>query len=90
MMKMYEGVLSKEKAKEFVDQIFNKFDSDNSGEIDFKVCCNLNLSHRAQFNIEMWVLCPLYMQFFQPVSISIRNKVLNKLVRQKVVVYAQR
>ena len=38
MMKMYEGVLSKEKAQEFVDQIFSKFDSDNSGEIDFKVC----------------------------------------------------
>ena len=38
MMKMYEAVLSQEKAQEFVDQIFKKFDSDNSGEIDFKVC----------------------------------------------------
>ena len=81
MMKMYEGVLSKEKAKEFVDQIFNKFDSDNSGEIDFKVCCNLNLFHRAQFKIEKWVLSSLYMQLFQPVSISITNKVLNKLIQ---------
>ena len=39
MMKMYEAILSQEKAKEFVDQIFKKFDSDNSGEIDFKVRC---------------------------------------------------
>ena len=36
MMKMYEAVLSQEKAKEFVEKIFNQFDSDNSGEIDFK------------------------------------------------------
>ena len=40
MMKMYEAVLSQEKAKEFVEKIFNQFDSDNSGEIDFKVCYN--------------------------------------------------
>ena len=39
MMKMYEAVLSVDKAKEFVDNIFNKFDADNSGEIDFKVYC---------------------------------------------------
>ena len=37
MMEMYQAVLSEEKARVFVDQIFNKFDTDNSGEIDFKV-----------------------------------------------------
>ena len=35
MMEMYQEVLSEEKARVFVDQIFNKFDTDNSGEIDF-------------------------------------------------------
>ena len=34
---MYQAVLSQEKAKAFVDQIFGKYDMDNSGEIDFKV-----------------------------------------------------
>ena len=34
---MYQAVLSQEKAKGFVDQIFGKYDMDNSGEIDFKV-----------------------------------------------------
>ena len=38
MIEMYQEVLSEEKARVFVDQIFNKFDTDNSGEIDFKVC----------------------------------------------------
>ena len=37
MMEMYQAVLSEEKARVFVDQIFTKFDTDNSGEIDFKV-----------------------------------------------------
>jgi S-adenosylmethionine synthetase len=37
MMDMYQAVLSEEKARAFVDQIFTKFDIDNSGEIDFKV-----------------------------------------------------
>ena len=37
MMDMYSGVLPGMKAKTFVDQIFQKFDSDNSGSIDFKV-----------------------------------------------------
>jgi Ca2+-binding EF-hand superfamily protein len=36
MMEMYQAVLSEEKARVFVDQIFTKFDTDNSGEIDFK------------------------------------------------------
>ena len=36
-MEMYQAVLSEEKARVFVDQIFTKFDTDNSGEIDFKV-----------------------------------------------------
>ena len=40
-MKMYEAVLSQEKARVFVDQIFTKFDTDNSGEIDFKVGVDL-------------------------------------------------
>ena len=34
---MYQAVLSQEKAKAFVDQIFGKYDTDKSGEIDFKV-----------------------------------------------------
>ena len=37
MMDMYSSVLAGMKAKTFVDQIFQKFDSDNSGSIDFKV-----------------------------------------------------
>ena len=37
MMEMYVAVLSEEKAKVFVSQIFTKFDTDDSGEIDFKV-----------------------------------------------------
>ena len=49
MMKMYEAILSQEKAKDFVDQIFNKFDSDNSGEIDFKVCCIDNCDLTTRF-----------------------------------------
>ena len=36
-MEMYQAVLSEEKARAFVCQIFTKFDTDNSGEIDFKV-----------------------------------------------------
>ena len=37
MMEMYRDVLSQEKANVFVDQIFGRYDTDNSGEIDFKV-----------------------------------------------------
>ena len=36
MLEMYSSVLSPAKAKIFVDQIFGKFDADNSGSIDFK------------------------------------------------------
>ena len=42
MMEMYQAVLSENKARVFVDQIFTKFDTDNSGEIDFKVCYIFN------------------------------------------------
>ena len=34
---MYSSILPGMKAKTFVDQIFQRFDSDNSGTIDFKV-----------------------------------------------------
>ena len=44
MMEMYQAVLSEDKARVFVDQIFTKFDTDNSGEIDFKVCFIAKLS----------------------------------------------
>ena len=37
MMEMYNGVLSVSKATKFVEEIFNKFDRDNNGHIDFKV-----------------------------------------------------
>ena len=37
MMEMYSSVLTGTKSRTFVDQIFQKFDSDNSGSIDFKV-----------------------------------------------------
>ena len=37
MVEMYQDVLSWEKAKVFVDQIFGRYDKDNSGNIDFKV-----------------------------------------------------
>lgn len=37
MLEMYGAILQGTKAKVFVDQIFAKFDSDNSGSIDFKV-----------------------------------------------------
>ena len=37
MMEMYSEVLSYSKALIFVEQIFAKFDTDNNGNIDFKV-----------------------------------------------------
>ena len=37
MIKMYSSVLTVEKAAIFVDQIFSTFDTDNNGNIDFKV-----------------------------------------------------
>ena len=37
LLGMYIDVLSNAKAKEFVNQIFSKYDTDNSGSIDFKV-----------------------------------------------------
>ena len=37
MMDMYSSVLSIAKATMFVNQIFEKFDTDNDGSIDFKV-----------------------------------------------------
>ena len=45
MMGMYLAVLSEAKAKVFVDQIFAKFDTDNSGEIDFKVSFTVSSYH---------------------------------------------
>ena len=56
MMEMYQAVLSQEKAKAFVDQIFGKYDMDNSGEIDFKVR-NKSSRKRSSFS------------FFSPVYI---------------------
>ena len=44
-MGMYLAVLSEAKAKVFVDQIFAKFDTDNSGEIDFKVSFTVSSYH---------------------------------------------
>ena len=41
MMEMYSSVLSIAKATMFVDQIFEKFDTDNDGYIDFKVGQNM-------------------------------------------------
>ena len=41
MMDMYSSVLSIAKATMFVDQIFEKFDTDNDGYIDFKVGQNM-------------------------------------------------
>ena len=37
MLDMYTAILSIVKATMFVDQIFSRFDQDNSGTIDFKV-----------------------------------------------------
>ena len=37
LLGMYINVLSNAKAKQFVNQIFSKYDTDNSGSIDFKV-----------------------------------------------------
>ena len=37
LLGMYIDVLSNAKAKQFVNQIFSKYDTDNSGSIDFKV-----------------------------------------------------
>ena len=37
LLNMYVNVLSNAKAKTFVNQIFSKYDTDNSGSIDFKV-----------------------------------------------------
>ena len=40
MLEMYTAVLSLRKATIFVDEIFTKYDKDNSGTIDFKVMSN--------------------------------------------------
>ena len=40
MLEMYTAVLSLRKATIFVDEIFTKYDKDNSGTIDFKVISN--------------------------------------------------
>ena len=37
LMDMYSGVLSKHKANNFIDEIFNKYDTDHDGYINFKV-----------------------------------------------------
>ena len=42
MMEMYSSVLTGTKSRTFVDQIFQKFDSDNSGSIDFKVSISIS------------------------------------------------
>ena len=53
MMDMYSAVLSIAKATMFVDQIFEKFDTDNDGFIDFKVSacktCHLHWNMRELF-----------------------------------------
>ena len=40
LLEMYTAVLSLRKATLFVDDIFSKYDKDNSGTIDFKVKLN--------------------------------------------------
>ena len=37
LMDMYSGVLSKNKANNFIDEIFDKYDTDHDGAINFKV-----------------------------------------------------
>ena len=37
LLDMYSPVMPDKKANAFVDQVFSKFDTDNSGTIDFKV-----------------------------------------------------
>ena len=50
LMDMYSGVLSKNKANNFIDEIFDKYDTDHDGAINFKVgieiCIFLNLRKR--------------------------------------------
>ena len=46
MKQMYQAVLSEKKASQFVEQIFEKFDKDGSGEIDFKVSKLKGPSHQ--------------------------------------------
>jgi hypothetical protein len=62
MMEMYQAVLSQEKAKAFVDQIFGKYDMDNSGEIDFKVrnkssrkCSQSNFLSISRFSLTVYI-----------------------------------
>ena len=45
LMDMYSGVLSKNKANNFIDEIFDKYDTDHDGTINFKV------SERKNFNL---------------------------------------
>ena len=45
LMDMYSGVLSKHKANNFIDEIFDKYDTDHDGTINFKV------SERINFNL---------------------------------------
>ena len=47
MMEMYSSVLTGTKSRTFVDQIFQKFDSDNSGSIDFKVSISISWIQRT-------------------------------------------
>ena len=53
---MYLAVLSEAKAKVFVDQIFAKFDTDNSGEIDFKVSFTVSSYHWSPAEPEYIIL----------------------------------
>ena len=44
LMDMYSGVLSKHKANNFIDEIFDKYDTDHDGTINFKVSEGINLN----------------------------------------------
>ena len=58
MLEMYTAVLSLRKATIFVDEIFSKYDKDNSGTIDFKVISNFANFTSIESNI--WIFWPQF------------------------------
>ncbi len=58
MVDMYSSVLQPERAELFVNQMFEKFDMDNSGGIDFKVsdAIRANTEHINKVHFGKWFM----------------------------------
>ena len=75
LLNMYVNVLSNAKAKTFVNQIFSKYDTDNSGSIDFKVTFwMLGCYHKGlNFYIYKQLQVQVKLQVHSPVFSNIEN-----------------